>query len=192
MKLYINPMSANAQHPIKLVEHLGLECEMVVVDLQAGEQRRPEFLALNPMGRVPVLVDEDTVIWESHAILFYLASKHAPELLGSGLVSQTRVQQWLSWNLAHLSPHMSALGFERRLKGMFGMGEPDQERIAREEKGLAKCLAILEDLLSEKDWVAGERSIADFSLASSVGHKLAGHNLDGYPAILRWMDRQKG
>lgn len=191
MKLYTNPMSANCQHPTKLIEHLGIECEMVVVDLQAGEQRRPEFLALNPCGRVPVLVDEDVVFWESHAILHYLAEKHAPELLGTGPVSRARVQQWLSWNLAHLMPHMSALGFERRLKGMFGLGEPDEERIAREEKGLAKCLALMEQVLSEKDWIAGERSLADFSLASSVGHKLAGHNLDAYPAVLRWMDRQK-
>lgn len=191
MKLYIHPMSSNAQRTVDLVDFLGLDCEKVVVDLQSGEQRRPEFLALNPNGRVPVLVDEDTVIWESHAILHYLAEKHAPELLGAGPVARARVQQWLSFNLAHLAPHMSALAFERRLKAMFGMGEPDPERVAKEEKGMTQCLALMEQVLSEKDWIAGERSIADFSLASSVGNKLAGHNLDAYPAVLRWMDRQK-
>lgn len=192
MKLYVHPMSSNAQRTSDLVDFLGLDCEKVVVDLTTGEQRRPEFLALNPNGRVPVLVDEDTVIWESHAILHYLAEKHAPELLGGGPVARARVQQWLSWNLAHFAPHMSALAYERRLKAMFGQGEPDPERIAREEKGMAQCLSLMEQVLSEKDWIAGERSIADFSLASSAGHKLAGHNLDAYPAVLRWMHRQKG
>src|SRR5262245_51320183 len=76
MQLYYFP-SPNPQKLKFALPELGLECEMIPVDLSKREQREPGFLAVNPFGRVPVLVDSDLVLWESHAILAYLARKPA-------------------------------------------------------------------------------------------------------------------
>ena len=76
MKLYYFP-SPNPQKVCFAMLELGLECEIVPVDLTKREQRKPEFLALNPNGRVPVLTDGDLTLWDSHAILAYLGDKTA-------------------------------------------------------------------------------------------------------------------
>ncbi len=76
MRLYVFPPSPRATKVIALANHLGLDCELRVVDLFRGDQMKPEFVALNPNRRMPVLEDEGFVLWESNAILHYLASKN--------------------------------------------------------------------------------------------------------------------
>ncbi|MBI3796974.1 MAG: glutathione S-transferase N-terminal domain-containing protein, partial [Deltaproteobacteria bacterium] len=73
MKLYVFPPSMRALKVIALKNHLGLECEMQIVDLGKGDQLSPEYIAMNPNKKMPVLEDEGFVLWESNAILFYLA-----------------------------------------------------------------------------------------------------------------------
>jgi glutathione S-transferase len=75
MKLYVLPPSPRACKVIALKNHLGLDCEMHIVDLGKGDQLSPEYIALNPNKKMPVLEDDGFVLWESNAILFYLASK---------------------------------------------------------------------------------------------------------------------
>src|SRR5215469_9545565 len=75
MKLYVLPPSPRAFKVIVLKNYLGIECEMHIIDLGKGDQLTPEYIAMNPNKKMPVLEDDGFVLWESNAILFYLASK---------------------------------------------------------------------------------------------------------------------
>src|SRR5215470_531097 len=114
MKLHAFPLSPRATKVIALAQHLGLDYELCVVDLLNGGNTKPEFVALNPNKKMPVLEDNGFVLWESNAILQYLASKK-PE---SGLwptdpKRQADVSRWQLWDMAHWDPSCAILVFER-------------------------------------------------------------------------------
>jgi glutathione S-transferase len=102
MKLYVLPPSPRAFKVIALKNHLGLECELSIVDLAKGDQLTPEYIAMNPNKKMPVLEDDGFVLWESNAILFYLASKEPHSgLWPSDVKRQAEVLRWLAWESAH-------------------------------------------------------------------------------------------
>jgi glutathione S-transferase len=167
MKLYDFAFSPNCRKVRALAYELRLELEHVSVDLIQGEQRAPGFLAKNPNGRVPVLEDGDLVLWESNAILAYLAAKHgAGSLLPTEPRERAEVDRWLSWQVAHLSPSVSKVAFERIVKRLTGQGAPDQAAIDAGTSDFAKLTTVLDASLGEKEYVAGRLSIADFALAA--------------------------
>src|SRR5208283_3389583 len=130
MKLYYNPLSPNVRRVRLTAAVLGIELEEKKLDFAKGEHKNPEYLALNPNGAVPTLVDGDFVLTESRAIMQYLASKK-PE---SGLVPRDEagradVTRWQFWDASHFSPHIGTLGFEKVFKGMMGMGDPDTRKV---------------------------------------------------------------
>ena len=102
MKLYTSPFSSNARKPAMLAHLLPLQVELIVVDLAQGEQRRPPYLGFNPNGKVPTLVDGDFVLWESNAIMQYMAE----QVPGTPLYPQAPrrradVNRWLFWAATH-------------------------------------------------------------------------------------------
>jgi glutathione S-transferase len=84
------------------LEELGVPYEFILLDMQAGEHRQPEFLAINPMGKVPAIVDGEFKLWESGAILFYLAQKYGN--MPSSLEEQAKINQWILFGNATLGP----------------------------------------------------------------------------------------
>src|SRR5579884_84874 len=130
MKLYINPMSPNVRRVRLTAAVLGMDLEEKKLDFTKGEHKNPEYLALNPNGAVPTLVDGDFVLTESRAIMQYLASKK-PEsgLLPRDEKARADVMRWQFWDASHFSPQLGTLAFEKIVKAMMGMGEPDQRRI---------------------------------------------------------------
>src|ERR1019366_9775634 len=108
MRLYVFPLLPRATKVLALAGHLGLECEIHLVDLFKGDQYKPEFAALNPNKKMPVLDDDGFVLWESNAILQYLALKK-PEsgLWPADSKGQADVLRWLLWEAAHWSPACS-------------------------------------------------------------------------------------
>src|SRR5882724_11753666 len=97
MKLYVLPPSPRAFKVIALKNHLGIECEVQIVDLSKGDQLTPEYIAMNPNRKMPVLEDDGFVLWESNAILFYLASKKPESALWPREVRhQADVLRWLA------------------------------------------------------------------------------------------------
>lgn len=101
MKLYIFP-TGRALAVRALKEHLALDCEIEPIDLGRGEQRTPQYLALNPNRKMPTLEDNGFVLWESNAILFYMAAKRPDcDLWPSDSKAQTDVVRWLAWESAH-------------------------------------------------------------------------------------------
>jgi glutathione S-transferase len=152
MKLYYFP-SPNPQKVKFALLELGIECEMVPVDLTKREQRNPEFLALNPFGRVPVLTDGDLKLWDSHAILAYLGDKSG-KLWPSSAAGRADALRWLFFLSGHISPPATDLAFNRiaaRLAGLTG----DEAAIARGEKALPAVISIVEGRLANNQWILG-------------------------------------
>lgn len=191
LKLHVFPPSPRAVKVMALAKHLGLEHEIVLVDLFQGGNATPEYGALNPNRKMPVLEDGDFVLWESNAILQYLASRR-PE---SGLWPvdprrQADVSRWQFWDSAHWDPTCATFVFERVVKQLTNAGEADPAQIAKGEKDLARFGAVLNESLAGRSWVAGDAlTVADFSLGAGLVYaRPARIPLDPYPEIVRWYD----
>jgi glutathione S-transferase len=189
MQLYNANLSPNCLRVRAVIFELGLDVEIIDVDLRAT--RTPEHLAKNPNGKVPVLVDGDFALWESRAILGYLASVDpARRLYPADAKARAIVDQWLYWQAVHFGPSSQKLAFERVFKTRFKMGEPDQAVIAAETKETTKLLQVLELGLANREWAAGALSIADFALGSTLPARVpAGISLDAFPAVAAWISR---
>jgi glutathione S-transferase len=191
MKLYDFPFSPNSRKVRAVAYELGVELDHVFVNLVKGESRTPAFLAKNPNGRAPVLEDGDLVLWESNAIIAYLATKNgASSLVPTDPRARAEVDRWLCWQLAHLGPAVRKVAFERIVKKLTGKGEPDQAVIDAGIEEFAECSAILEASLDRKEYVAGRLSIADFALASHYSiASTCGLDVTPYPRVNAWLGR---
>ena len=170
MKLYYNALSPNGRRARLAAAVLGSNVDEKVVDFSKGEHKSPEYLALNPNGAVPTLVDGDFVLTESRAIMQYLASKK-PEsgLLPRDEASRADVTRWQFWDAAHFSPALGTLAFEKIIKGMMGMGEPDNAKVGEALANFRRFAAVLNLRLDGKKYVVGNAlTIADLTLASSL------------------------
>jgi len=192
MKLHVFPPSPRATKVIALARHLDLDVELRAVDLLKGEQARPEFTALNPNQRMPVLEDGNFVLWESNAILHDLASRR-PEsgLWPADARGQSEVIRWLSWEGAHWTPACSILVLERVLKRLTGQGEPDPAQVARGEQEFHRFAQVLEGHLRGREWLVGGEggalTIADFAVgAGMVMADAARFPSEKYDQIRRW------
>ena len=157
MKLYYFP-SPNPQKIHFAINELGIECEMVPVDLTKRESHTPEFLALNPCGKVPVLVDGDLKLWESHAILAYLGEKTG-KLWPTTAAGRASALRWLFFLTSAIGPAATDLAYNRIAVKFIG-AQGDEAAIARGEKGLVDPMRILDQHLTTNKWMLG----ADFSL----------------------------
>jgi glutathione S-transferase len=142
MKIYDFPLSPNCRKVRAVVYELGLKPEFVSVNIFKGEARTPEMLALNPNAKLPVLVDGDFVLWESNAIVSYLAN--GTPLLPTSSRERADVDRWGDWQLAHLGPAIGKVAFERLVKPMTGQGAPDQAIVDVGTADFAKFTAVLE------------------------------------------------
>jgi glutathione S-transferase len=190
MKLYDFAFSPNCRKVRAVAYELGIPLESIHVDLPRGGSHTPAFLAVNPNGRVPVLVDDDFVLWESTAILRYLATKAGGTLLPRDPRAQAEADRWLSWQLSHLGPAMSKVAFERIVKKLTGQGAPDEAAIAAGTADFAKLTAILDAGLDGREYLAGSLSIADFALAAHYSlASTCGLDLAPFPRVNAWLSR---
>jgi glutathione S-transferase len=188
MQLYDFAYSPNSSKVRAVAYELGIPLEVVDIDLLKGKQRAPEFLALNPNGRVPVLVDGDLVLWESTAIMRYLARGSALVPTGPRLAAE--VDRWIAWQLAHLGPAMGKVAYEKIVKAALGKGPLDEARIAEGTTEFHAMSAILDDALAGKEYVAGPLTIADFALAAHYNLAAAcGLDATRHPRVAAWLAR---
>jgi glutathione S-transferase len=191
MKLHVFPPSPRALKVRALARHLNLDVEEQIVDLFKGEQRAPGFAALNPNMRMPVLEDGDFTLWESNAILMYLAAKKPESGLWPGDArGQADVIRWMNWESAHWSPGVTPIAFERVVKKLAGRGDPDPKEV---ERGLAAFHPLAHTLnvsLAGKRWLVGERlTVADFAVATGlVFMEAAQLPMEKYGEVTRWYD----
>lgn len=192
MKLYVLPPSPRAFKVIALKNHLGLDCETHIVDLGHDAHLTPEYGALNPNRKMPVLDDGGFVLWESNAILFYLASKKpASGMWPSDAKRQADVMRWLSWESAHWDAQaVGQIGHELVSKMVLRLGPPDPARIEDGKRQFDRFAPVLNDSLRDRNWLAGDAlTIADFSVGAWMP-SIARLELPvaKYTNILRWYD----
>ena len=187
MKLYNSNLSPNALRVRAVAKELDLPVEIIDVDLRKGENKAPEFLKINPNGKVPVLVDGDFVLWESRAINAYLAAKKPErDLYPADPKKRAIVDQWSYWQAIHLGPAMQRIVFERLIKPRFGMGEADEKAVESGMKELAQWLPVLDADLAGKEWVTGAVAACQEGRASirAIHAGMLGVSSSGMPAGL--------
>ncbi len=170
------------------LQELGIDFESVVVNLQRGEHRRPEFLRLNPAGKLPVLVDGEVVLNESVAIVLYLAGKY-PErgLLPTDVVTRAELDRWLLFTVTELEQPLWRIA---RNTFVYPEGQrlaADVPTASREFKEMA---AVVESHLRGREFVVGDTvTVADFVLAYTLdwGHEV--ELLGDFPALETYVER---
>jgi glutathione S-transferase len=183
MKLYTNLFSPNARKVHAVAAELGIELETQTLDLRAGEQRTPEYLALNPNGKVPTLVDGDTVLWESNAIICYLAGKGDTALWPKS-AQRYDILRWMFWESNHLTNALNRIFGQK----FFNRDNPDQDIIERANKDFRKCATILDANLAKNRFVTGDTlTLADFAIGVDFGYTQAFDlPVDGLDHLHRW------
>lgn len=192
MRLHYSPFSSNARRAVMTALHLGTKVDLVNVDLSKGEQRRPDFLALNPNGKVPVLEDGDFVLTESHAIMQYVADKTPGQTLyPPDLRARGDVNRWMFWNAHHFAPAVAVFNFQRVVKKFIGLGEPDLHEIARGEREIALLASVLDAHLANREWISGKQlTLADFAIATPLMATVpAGVPVTQYANLQAWFAR---
>jgi glutathione S-transferase len=183
--------SNNCRRVNATVAHLGLAVELVEPNMMAGDLKKPEFLALNPNGKVPTLVDGDFVLWESRAIMQYLAStKPGNELWPNDARRQADIARWQFWEASHLSHGTGPYAFEKLFKPMFLKQQADPTALAAAEKSFHQFAPVLNAQLEGKDFILGKLTLADFSVGGCFSYaEPAGLPWDDYKHIRAWWAR---
>lgn len=189
LKVHYFPPSPRAFKVLALVHHLEIPFEPYTVDLFKGEQKRPEFAALNPNMLMPVIEDDGFVLWEANAILQYLAAKYpARGVLPEDPQARADVSRWQFWDLAHWEPSLATMIFEHVVKKLANLGEPNPERVAEAQTRFHRFAKVLEGQLRGRRFVAGDAlTVADFSLGPALNLAVPAQiPVADYPEIRRW------
>jgi len=198
MKLHTVVGSPNCRKVEAVIGHLGLKVERAYLDFFTGDLRKPGYLALNPNGMVPTLADGALVLWESNAILQYLADKASAAGGGDALfprdpAKRADVVRWQNWELAHFNRAFGVFAFETVAKPGFGLG-PINAALAEEMKGhLARFAPVLDAHLAGRQYVAGDGlTIADYSMIHLEGFKEAiDFDWSLYPNLNAYYERMR-
>ena len=168
------------------LEELGLPYETHAIDLSKGEQKQEWFLALNPNGRIPVIVDRDLgglAVFESGAIMIHLAEKTG-RLLPTDAAGRARVISWLMFQMGGIGPMMGQANVFFRY-----FPEKIQPAIDRYQNECRRLFEVLDRRLGESEWLADDFSIADIANWCWVRtYKWSGVNVEGLPHLKRWRD----
>lgn len=191
MRLYHHPISSNARRVVMTAHHLGLPLELVLLDLSSAEQRK-HLLAINPNEKIPVLVDGEFILWESCAIMQYLADKTPGQTVyPAELQARADVNRWMFWSAQHFAPAISIFYWENFIKGLIGAGRPDPVELQRGLTDLETFAGVLDGHLARRRWVSGPGlTLADLAIAAPLMAAAAGHvPLQPYPNLRAWFER---
>jgi glutathione S-transferase len=191
MKLYQFPFSPNCQKVVAIAHEVGMPLELATVDLFKGEARTPAMLAKNPNGKLPILEDGDFVLWESSAMLSYIAAQaKRADLAPTTPRERAEVERWTSWQGAHFGPAIRKVAFERIVKKLGGLGAPDEAVVKAGSEEFATTAGVLEQSLGSKEYVCGRLTIADFALAPYAAlTSSCGLDFEPYPKAKAWLAR---
>lgn len=184
MNLYFHA-TPNSMKVAVLLHELALHFDVTPIDIFKGEQHSPEFRAVNPNGKVPALVDDEVTVFDSHAILLYLAEKHG-RFTPAQLSTKAVMLSWLQLVATGLSPYSGqAIHFLHYA--------PEHLPYAKNRyvKEIERTYQVLETRLGTSEWLAGDDySIADMALwgwAASAGYIFGDKGLEDFPAVKRFM-----
>jgi glutathione S-transferase len=191
--LYELEPSPHARKVRLLAAELGIPLHKVAVDPRIGETRTPDYLAMNPNGRIPTLEEDGFVVWESPAILKYLAAKQ-PErgLAGADAKTQALVDQWICWWVGGPEAALIALAWELLIKpNVLKQPGNDPGIIADAHARLDRFLPVLDQQLATGDYVVGPLSVVDFLIGPwlDTAPGRLGFDISAYQNIAAWLER---
>jgi glutathione S-transferase len=183
------PQSHNTRKVLAVAHHLGLGIALQPVDIIAKASFEPGFLALNPNGLTPVLVDGDFVLWESAAILIHLASTAENKALWPDGRAQIETLRWLFWNSAHWDHATDPVFIELVVKGLEGRGGPDLMALDKAYAAISRFGKVLDKTLETKPFLAGDAlGLADFAVASCLQYRhLVDYRVSEFSALMKWL-----
>ena len=188
IELYTSPTPNGYKISVAL-EELEIPYNVHVVNLQAGDQKKPEFLAMNPNGRIPVIVDienNNLSIMESGAQLIYLAEK-AGKLLPTETTARSKVIEWLMFQMGGLGPMQG----QANVFGRY-FEEKIPSAISRYRNECRRLYSVLDKHLEDREWICDEYSIADIANWTWVRiYKWSEVDISGLDNLRSWMDRMK-
>lgn len=177
------------------LEEMGLPYEVKYLNLGEGDQFKPDYLAINPNGKMPAIVDPDgpdgqpISVFESGAILQYLGRKSG-KFYGANERERIEIDQWLFWQMSGLGP-MS--GQNAHFRHYAPAIEPNAEKLAygleRYSKEVVRLYGVMEQRLQDRDYLAGDYSIADMACWPWVNPERMGLHISDYPKIAAWHAR---
>ena len=172
-----------------MLEETSLDYELHPVNLGEGEHKTPEYLAINPNGKIPAIIDrdgpggEEVTVFESGAILLYLAEKSG-EFLPADPAGRWRVTSWLMFQMAGLGPSLAQAGYY-----LNRAPEPVPHAVERSISEAGRLYGVVDQCLSEADFLAGDYSIADMaSYPWMRNHQRFGLDIADYPNVGRWLE----
>jgi glutathione S-transferase len=192
MKLYGFPPSPNTWKVRAVAAHLGVPLDFHFVDLSKGAQRAPDYLAINPTARAPTLVDGDFALWESTAIMQYLADQKPNSLWPNDPRARADIMRWQSWHLQHWGKEAcEPLIIERLVKQFLNLGAPDPAVVDKATQAFHRDASVLEAHLGRQPYLVGSHiTLADFSVGAALFYiNEAGLPAAPYPRLRDWFSR---
>jgi glutathione S-transferase len=189
MKLYGTPGS-RALRSIWAAEEVGVDYELIPTSF-LEESKTSEYLAINPNGRIPALVDGDLVLFESMAINLYLAKTYGGKLYPSNPHDEARALQWTIWGMTELEPHLIPMVLHK-------MFLPEDQRdpavVSKAEAEVERPLAVLDAHVSDREYLlGGDFTIADLNLAGALSTaNFVSYDISKFENASRWMSRCSG
>jgi GST-like protein len=169
-----------------MLEEVGLPYNVHKVDITKNEQFTPEYMAINPNSKIPAIVDPDTdiTVFESGAILIYLAEKTSSNLLPTEQKARFQVLEWLMLQMGSIGPMFGQLNHFKKFAP-----EKIEYAIARYEKETLRLYGVLDRGLKDNEFICGDYSIADVATYPWVAvYEFQGLTLDNYPNLKRWVE----
>lgn len=194
IKLLLSPGSQHSRRVSIVLHELGMEVDQEIVPYGKhgfGGDEREAFLAINPNGKVPVLVEDDMVLWESNAIMWYLAERHGETpLWPADARRRAQITMWQVWQAAHLTPAADGLFFENAVKPGFMGLESDAGQVERHTEAFHRWMRVLEGALDHGAFVTqGRFTFADISISTALMHaESARMPVSEHPRVAAWFE----
>lgn len=187
LKLYGSNLSSPSNKVRFVANHLGLKYEYVLVNLRTGEQLKAEFIKINPVGKIPAIDDDGFYLFESNAIIRYLADKNNSPLYPKPLKERAVVDEWMDFGSMHVGMAVSKVTYNRLFAPM--RGQPVDENSIKEGLGfLDRFLPVVDGQLAKGKYLTGNAlTLADFNMLAVLDPAEASHiDITKYTNIVRW------
>lgn len=192
LKIYGSDLSGPANKVRFVANYLGLNYDYIVVKLREGEQYRPDFLKINPIGKIPAIDDGGFCLFESNAICRYLADKNNSPIYPRGLKERAIVDQWLDFGSMHVAAAVSKVVYNRIFAPIRKI-EADERSIKEGLEFLARFLPVVDRQLADKKFLLGDAiTLADFNMLAGLDPVEAAQiDISGYTNVCRWRKELK-
>jgi glutathione S-transferase len=187
LKIYGSDLSSPANKVRFVANYLGLKYDYIVVKLREGEHQKPEFLKINPIGKIPAIDDDGFTLFESNAICRYLAGKTSSDIYPTDLKARAIVEEWLDFGSLHVNLAVSKIVYNRIFAPMRKV-DVDERSIKEGLEFLTRFLPVVEKRLSQHAFLTGSKiSLADFNMLAALDPVEAAHiDIMPYQKTVQW------